>query len=68
MAPGPIWTPLQVTDNKDEEQLTSFGRQATIGRAGQPTELAPAYVYLASPESSYVTGDILNVNGGSPVA
>ena len=68
VAPGPIWTPLQVTDNKNEEQLTSFGRQATIGRAGQPTELAPAYVYLASPESSYVTGDVLNVNGGSPVA
>lgn len=68
VAPGPIWTPLQVTDNKSDEKMTSFGQQAPIGRAGQPTELAPAYVYLASAESSYVTGDVLNVNGGSPVA
>ena len=66
VAPGPFWTPLQVTDGQPKEDLPEFGKQTPIGRAGQPTELAPAYVFLASPESSYVMGETLNVNGGSP--
>ncbi|HWR86418.1 MAG TPA: SDR family oxidoreductase, partial [Rhodoglobus sp.] len=66
VAPGPIWTPLQVTHGQPPEQLEQFGQQTPYGRAGQPAELAPAYVFLASAESSYVSGETLNVNGGSP--
>lgn len=66
VAPGPFWTPLQVTDGQPKEALPEFGRSTPLGRAGQPTELAPAYVFLASSESSYVIGDTLNVNGGTP--
>lgn len=66
VAPGPIWTPLQVSGGQPKDALPDFGEQTPLGRAGQPTELAPAYVFLASPESSYVTGDTLNVNGGMP--
>ena len=66
VAPGPIWTPLQVSDGQPKEKLPKFGKKTPLGRAGQPTELAPAYVFLASSESSYVTGETLNVNGGTP--
>ena len=66
VAPGPIWTPLQVSDGQPKEALPDFGKDTPLGRAGQPTELAPAYVFLASPESSYVAGETLNVNGGTP--
>ncbi|WP_291814216.1 SDR family oxidoreductase [Cellulomonas sp.] len=66
VAPGPIWTPLQPSGGQQPEQLPEFGQSVPLGRAGQPTELAPAYVFLASPESSYVVGETLNVNGGSP--
>lgn len=66
VAPGPIWTPLQVSGGQPKDKLPDFGEQTALGRAGQPTELAPAYVFLASAESSYVTGDTLNVNGGMP--
>ncbi len=66
VAPGPIWTPLQVSDGQPTEALPQFGQSTALGRAGQPTELAPAYVFLASPESSYVVGETLNVNGGQP--
>jgi len=66
VAPGPVWTPLQVSDGQPQEALPEFGDATALGRAGQPTELAPAYVYLASPESSYVVGDTLHVNGGMP--
>lgn len=66
VAPGPIWTPLQPSDGQPKEALPEFGHSTAMGRAGQPTELAPAYVYLASPESSYVTGSTLHVNGGMP--
>ncbi|MBO3088858.1 SDR family oxidoreductase [Cellulomonas dongxiuzhuiae] len=66
VAPGPIWTPLQPSGGQMPEQLPEFGQSVPLGRAGQPTELAPAYVFLASPESSYVLGETLNVNGGSP--
>ncbi|EMY34722.1 short-chain dehydrogenase/reductase SDR [Arthrobacter crystallopoietes BAB-32] len=66
VAPGPFWTPLQVSDGQPKEKLPEFGKSTPIGRAGQPTELAPAYVFLASSESSYVMGETLNVNGGMP--
>lgn len=66
VAPGPIWTPLQVSDGQPKEALPHFGKNTPLGRAGQPTELAPAYVFLTSTESSYVLGETLNVNGGQP--
>lgn len=66
VAPGPIWTPLQVSDGQPKDALPDFGKNTPLGRAGQPTELAPAYVFLTSPESSYVIGETLNVNGGTP--
>ena len=66
VAPGPIWTPLQTAGGQPPEKLPDFGAETPLGRAGQPAELAPAYVFLASGESSYVTGETLNVNGGMP--
>ena len=64
IAPGPIWTPLQPSHGQPEERIPTFGEQAPMGRAGQPAELAPAYVFLASQESSYITGEIIGVTGG----
>ncbi len=64
VAPGPVWTPLQVVEGQPKEALPEFGQSTPLGRAGMPVELAPAYVFLASPESSYVIGETLNVNGG----
>ncbi|KQO09951.1 glucose 1-dehydrogenase [Agreia sp. PsM10] len=66
VAPGPIWTPLQTAGGQPPEKLPDVGEQTPLGRWGQPAELAPAYVFLASPESSYVIGETLNVNGGMP--
>lgn len=66
VAPGPIWTPLQPSAGQPPEKLPDFGAQTALGRAGQPPELAPAYVFLASPESSYVIGETLAVTGGMP--
>ena len=66
VAPGPVWTPLQVSGGQPQEKLPEFGAQTPLGRAGQPAELAPAYVFLASAESSYVLGETLSVNGGMP--
>ena len=66
VAPGPIWTPLQPSGGQPAEELPEFGKSTPLGRVGQPTELAPAYVFLASAESSYVIGETLNVNGGMP--
>jgi len=66
VAPGPFWTPLQATGGQPTEALPEFGKETPLGRAGQPAELGPVYVFLASPESSYVTGETLNVNGGMP--
>ena len=66
VAPGPIWTPL-IPATMPEEKVESFGEQTPLGRAGQPAELAPAFVFLASPESSYITGEVLAVTGGMPV-
>jgi NAD(P)-dependent dehydrogenase (short-subunit alcohol dehydrogenase family) len=64
IAPGPIWTPLQPTDGQPQDKIPSFGSQTPLGRAGQPAELAPAYVFLASQESSYIVGEIIGVTGG----
>lgn len=64
VAPGPIWTPLQPSDGQPQEKIDQFGEDTPLGRMGQPAELAPAYVFLASAESSYVAGETLNVNGG----
>ena len=65
VAPGPIWTPL-IPATMDEDKVGSFGETTPLGRAGQPAELAPAYVYLASQEASYVTGAVIPVTGGQP--
>lgn len=64
VAPGPIWTPLQPSYGQSEEKLASFGKDTPFGRAGQPAELASAYVFLASQESSYITGEVIGVTGG----
>lgn len=66
IAPGPIWTPLVVT-TFDADQLGKFGKDTPLGRAGYPYEVAPAYVYLASQDSSYVTGQVIHINGGEVV-
>ncbi|MGW9585744.1 SDR family oxidoreductase [Microbacterium sp. NPDC055455] len=67
VAPGPIWTPLIPATGWDEERLASFGQDTPLGRAGQPAELAGAYVYLASAVSSYTSGAIVPVTGGKPL-
>jgi NAD(P)-dependent dehydrogenase (short-subunit alcohol dehydrogenase family) len=66
VAPGPVWTPL-IPATMSEDKLDSFGAQAPMGRAAQPAELAPFYVFLASQESSYMTSEVLGVTGGSPI-
>lgn len=66
VAPGPIWTPLQPSGGQPTEELPDFGQSTPLGRAGQPTELAPAFVFLASAESSYVVGATIAVTGGMP--
>ncbi len=64
VAPGPIWTPLQPSYGQSEEKLTKFGTDTPLGRAGQPAELASTYVFLASQESSYISGETIGVTGG----
>ncbi|HEX8508773.1 MAG TPA: glucose 1-dehydrogenase [Propionibacteriaceae bacterium] len=66
VAPGPIWTPL-IPATMPEEKSSSHGESAPLGRAGQPAEVAPAYVFFASQESSYITAEMLGVTGGSPI-
>lgn len=66
VAPGPIWTPL-IPSTFTEDQVAAFGTDTPFGRAGQPFELAPSYVFLASDDSSYMSGQILHVNGGKIV-
>ncbi|SDP14639.1 hypothetical protein SAMN05660199_03277 [Klenkia soli] len=66
VAPGPFWTPLQASGGQQPDALPEFGAETPLGRAGQPAELAGAYVYLASAESGYTVGETLNVNGGMP--
>jgi NAD(P)-dependent dehydrogenase (short-subunit alcohol dehydrogenase family) len=66
VAPGPIWTPL-IPATFSEEEVAEFGQSVPMKRAGQPSELGPAYVFLASKDASYITGQILHVNGGEVV-
>jgi NAD(P)-dependent dehydrogenase (short-subunit alcohol dehydrogenase family) len=67
VAPGPVWTPL-IPATMPPDKVESFGKEESpMGRAAQPAELAPAYVFFASQESSYVTGEILGVTGGKPL-
>ena len=66
VAPGPIWTPLIVSTMPDEE-VQNFGRETPLGRPGQPVEVAPIYVLLASDEASYITGQRYGVTGGKPM-
>ena len=63
VAPGPIWTPL-IPSTFTAKKVVNFGTDTPLGRAGQPFELAPGYVYLASEDSAYVSGQILHINGG----
>jgi hypothetical protein len=68
VAPGPIWTPL-IPATMPEEKVEDFGaEESPMGRAGQPAELAPIYVFLASQESSYVNGEIIGATGGAPLS
>jgi NAD(P)-dependent dehydrogenase (short-subunit alcohol dehydrogenase family) len=66
VAPGPIWTPL-IPATFSAEEVSKFGSDVPMGRAGQPEEAAPAYVFLASDDSSYMTGQVLHPNGGEIV-
>ena len=66
VAPGPIWTPL-IPASFTGEEVAKFGQDVPMKRAGQPAEVAPAYVFLASEDASYVTGQIIHVNGGEVV-
>lgn len=65
VAPGPIWTPLQVAGGQLQENIPEFGKSTPLGRAGQPVELAGVYVFLASQESSYVTAEVYGITGGT---
>ena len=66
VAPGPIWTPL-IPASFDEEKVAEFGQQVPMKRVGQPDEVAPCYVFLASDDSSYMTGQVLHPNGGNVI-
>jgi NAD(P)-dependent dehydrogenase (short-subunit alcohol dehydrogenase family) len=66
VAPGPIWTPL-ITSTFPPDKAESFGKDVPLGRPGQPEEVAPAFVFLASDDSSYITGQIIHPNGGEIV-
>ncbi|MFT8316804.1 MAG: SDR family oxidoreductase [Sporolactobacillus sp.] len=68
IAPGPIWTPLQISGGQPAGSISKFGQSSPFKRAGQPAELASAYVLLASNDSSYVTGQVYGVTGGLPTA
>jgi NAD(P)-dependent dehydrogenase (short-subunit alcohol dehydrogenase family) len=65
VAPGPIWTPLQVSGGATQEKIKEFGSQTPLGRPGQPAELASIYVQLAADDASYATGQIYGANGGN---
>jgi NAD(P)-dependent dehydrogenase (short-subunit alcohol dehydrogenase family) len=66
VAPGPIWTPL-IPATMPTQKAQNHGESTPLGRAGQPAEVAPAYVFFASQESSYITAEMLAVTGGKPV-
>ena len=66
VAPGPVWTPL-IVSTFDEDKIKKFGGETAMKRAGQPSEVGPAYVFLASDDASYITGQVIHVNGGEVV-
>jgi NAD(P)-dependent dehydrogenase (short-subunit alcohol dehydrogenase family) len=66
VAPGPVWTPL-IPSTFPKDHVKEFGKDTPMGRPGQPEELAPAYVFLASDDSSYITGQTIHINGGTIV-
>lgn len=66
VAPGPVWTPL-IPSSMPVEKVQQFGQQVPLGRAAQPEEIAPSYVFLASQDSSYMTGQVLHPNGGEVI-
>jgi NAD(P)-dependent dehydrogenase (short-subunit alcohol dehydrogenase family) len=66
VAPGPVWTPL-IVSTFDSDDIEKFGRNTPMGRAGQPSEIAPCYVFLASDDATYITGQVLHPNGGEIV-
>ena len=68
VAPGPFWTVLQPSGGQTQEKVTKFGQTSAFGRPGQPVELAPIYVLLASQEGSYITGEVFGATGGKGVA
>lgn len=68
VAPGPFWTALQPSGGQPSEKVEQFGAQSAFGRPGQPVEIAPVYVLLASQEGSYITGEVFGVTGGAGVA
>ncbi len=67
VAPGPVWTPLQASGGQPDKKIPQFGKETPMKRAGQPVEMAPLYVLLASQESSYVTGEVYGATGGLEV-
>lgn len=67
VAPGPIWTALQISGGQPTESIPEFGQTTPLGRAGQPVELADTYVLLASESASYITGQIYGITGGMPI-
>ena len=64
VAPGPIWTPLNPFGGKEPEKLPEFGKKTPMGRPGQPNEVAPAFLFLACEDSSYMTAQVLHPDGG----
>jgi NAD(P)-dependent dehydrogenase (short-subunit alcohol dehydrogenase family) len=68
VAPGPFWTPLQPSGGQPQDSIEKFGSKVPLGRPGQPVEIAPIYVLLASQEGSYITGEVYGATGGAGVA
>ena len=67
VAPGPIWTPLNLSGGQPPEKIPDFGKDTPMGRPGQPNEVAPAFLFLACEDSSYMAGQVLHPNGGTVV-
>lgn len=68
VAPGPFWTPLQPSGGQPQDKIEEFGSEAPYGRPGQPAEIAPTFVFLATQEAGYITGEVFGVTGGNPTS